>query len=102
VTRVRWTEEALQRLADIEDFVAGSNPSAAIELVARLIERGESLARFPKRGRSVPEVPGSDLRELVIDNYRLVYRQRGARVEILTVFEAHRLLPAEDLPPAKR
>jgi plasmid stabilization system protein ParE len=45
----------------------------------------------------VPELPRSDLRELVEGNYRIVYRVRGRVVEVITVFEAHRRLPEKDL-----
>jgi hypothetical protein len=33
-------------------------------------------------------------------HYRLVYRGQAGRVEILTVFEGHRLPPWEDLSPS--
>jgi plasmid stabilization system protein ParE len=55
------------------------------------------LATLWRRGRHVPELPGSPLRELTEGNYRLVYRIREGVVEVLTVFEGHRLLPREDL-----
>ncbi len=48
-------------------------------------------------GRQLPEVSGSDLRELIDGNYRIVYRVRKKNVEIITVFEAHRLFPECDL-----
>ena len=95
--RVVWTEQAFLRLAEIEDFVARDNPPAAVRLVSRLIEKAEVLTKFPQMGRQVPEVPGSDLRELIEGNYRIVYRVRNRVVEIITVFEAHRLLPDDDL-----
>ncbi len=82
--------------------MTADDPVAAVALTTRLIGRGESLARFPRRGRRVPELPGSGLRELVEGHYRLVYRERAGRVEILTVFEGHRLPPWEDLPPTRR
>jgi plasmid stabilization system protein ParE len=47
-------------------------------------------------GRRVPEIPGSDLRELVIRNYRIVYRVHHETIQILTVFESHKLLPQQD------
>jgi plasmid stabilization system protein ParE len=100
--KVRWTEQALTRLADIEDFVAADDPAAAVALTTELVERGNSLARFPRRGRRVPELPESGLREIVEGQYRLVYRVRAGRVEILTVFEGHRLPPWDDLPPNRR
>lgn len=99
--KVRWTEQAVARLAEIEEFLATHDPAAALALVARLIERGESLARFPGRGRRVPELPGSGFREVLEGRYRIVYRERMGRLEILTVFEGHRVPPWEDLPPTK-
>jgi hypothetical protein len=38
------------------------------------------------------------LRDLVVGNYRLVYRRRPETVEVLTVFEGHRLLRRDELP----
>ncbi len=95
--RVRWTEQAFTRLADIEDFVAADSPTAARRLSARLVRRASTLARNPRIGRLVPELPGSELRELIEGHYRIVYRVRSRAVEILTVFEGHRLLPLTDI-----
>ena len=48
------------------------------------------------RGR-VPESSCEDLREIVEGNYRIVYRLRPDSVEVLLVFEAHRMFPEVDL-----
>ncbi|MCP5109995.1 MAG: type II toxin-antitoxin system RelE/ParE family toxin [bacterium] len=96
--RVVWTRQAFERLAEIEDFIARDNPRAAEQHPERLIARTGPLAVHAQLGRIVPEVPGGNLRELVEDNYRIVYRFCGDVVEVLTVFEGHHLLPKEDLP----
>ncbi|MDT8424329.1 MAG: type II toxin-antitoxin system RelE/ParE family toxin, partial [Desulfuromonadales bacterium] len=63
----------------------------------KLIRRTDVLYEQPRAGRLVPEAPGTELRELIEGNYRIVYRLIGADIEILTVFEAHkRFLPARD------
>lgn len=95
--KVLWTEQALVRLAEIEAFVESQNPAAAVSLIARLVARGESLTKLWRRGRSLPELPSSSLRELVEGNYRIVYRHRRGAIEILTVFEGHRLIPFDDI-----
>lgn len=95
--KVRWTHQAFLRLAEIEDFIARDNPEAAARLVDRIIDRGAALVDQPLRGRLLPELPGTGLRELILDNYRIVYRVEGDEVLVLTVFEGHRLLPKEDL-----
>jgi toxin ParE1/3/4 len=40
----------------------------------------------------LPEIGNPDMRELVYRGYRIVYRLKGDALEILTVFEGHRLL----------
>jgi len=95
--KVVWTRQAFVRLAEIEDFIALDSHAAAEAHTAQLIHRAEALAQFPEMGRSVPELAGSDLRELIEGNYRIVYRIRARRIEVLTVFEGHHLLPVQDL-----
>jgi len=96
--KVAWTDQALNRLAAIREHIAQDNPAAALRLVASLVERVDSLSRFSRRGRPVPGHAAEGLRELIDGNFRIVYRVRAGTVEILTVFERHRLLPDEDLP----
>ena len=52
---------------------------------------------LPTRGRIVPEFNQENLRELLIDNYRLVYRIKMTSIEVITVFEGHRELHKKDL-----
>ncbi len=68
------------------------DPATAVVFVERLIRRTDILVDQPQAGRTVPEVPGRELRELIEGNYRLVYRITGFTAEMLTVFEAHKSL----------
>ena len=80
-------------------FIAQDDPVAADRHLRRLIARADVLTEFPSFGRQLPELRGTDLRELVEGNDRLVYRVRGQTIEVLTVFEGHHLLPVEDISP---
>jgi plasmid stabilization system protein ParE len=95
--KVIWSEQALTRLVDIQDFVIRANPTAAERLVHRIVERGDGLSRFPQMGRVVPELPGTGIREIIEGHYRIVYRVQAKVVQVLTVFEGHRQFPREDL-----
>jgi toxin ParE1/3/4 len=99
--KVVWTAQAWERLLEIETFIAEDAPGAATKLVDRLISRADALPHHPDRGRRLPEMSASGLRELVVGNYRIVYRRGSQVVEILTVFEGHRLLRREDLPAGR-
>jgi toxin ParE1/3/4 len=96
---VVWTLEALDRLIEIEDYIARDNPGRATRFIELLIGRGFSLTNNPLRGRIVPEFSDPRIRELLIRDYRLVYRSAPNRIEILTVFEGHRQFRTDDLKP---
>jgi plasmid stabilization system protein ParE len=96
--KVFWTEQALACLTEIEDFISQDDPAAAVQLIEKLIARTDILQAQPHAGRRVPEVPKSAFRELVEANYRIVYRIQEGAVEMLTVFEAHRLYPGTKGP----
>lgn len=98
VWRVVWTEQALERLQEIEDFISQDSAERAVAYVNRLIERGENLAEFPTSGRRIPELNTEELREILEGNYRLVYRLKTERIEVLTVFEGHQQFPYKEIP----
>ncbi len=79
----------------IADFIAVDNPTAAEHWVESLIELANRAAALPFSGRRVPEVGRDDVREFLLRSYRLVYRVLDQAVDVLTVFEGHRLLPVE-------
>jgi toxin ParE1/3/4 len=95
--KVIWTEQALVRLIEIQDFIARPNPYAAERLVHRIVERGDGLSKFPEMGRTVPELSGTGIREIIEGRYRIVYRVQAKVIQILTVFEGHRQFPTEDV-----
>ena len=95
---LKWAQEALERLFEIEAFIAKDSPERAATFVDLLIGHVESsLPDNPRLGRTVPEIANPDIRELLFRNYRIVYRLTGTRIQILTVFEGHRLLRNEEI-----
>ncbi|MFA7404123.1 MAG: type II toxin-antitoxin system RelE/ParE family toxin [Pelobacteraceae bacterium] len=90
---VTWSREAGENLIDIEEFIARDSVERAIRFVDDLIDHAEAmLAENPGSGRTVPEIGNPNFRELIYRGYRIVYRLNGDRIDILTVFEGHRLL----------
>lgn len=89
---VIWTKESLERLYEIEEYIARDSLERAEQFVNYLIERGESVAENPHIGRIVPEISNPDIREILVKKYRIVYRIQSNLIVILTVFEGHKLL----------
>jgi len=84
-------------LLEIKDFIAQDSPKRAHQFIGLLIEKGESLSENPRRGRTVPETSNPYIRELIVEKYRIVYRIYRDQIEILTVFEGHRLLKSGEI-----
>lgn len=91
---VFWTRPALDSLLDLVRYIQLDNPSAAQRLAAQIKTKVSHLERFPSFGRVVPEFPHSGLREILIGNYRIIYRvvKEASRVEVLAVRHSARLL----------
>lgn len=96
--KIVWTDEAVKRLFDIEEYISQDNPERAVKLIDDVIKHTETiLSGNPEIGRTVPETENTSIRELVFNRYRIVYRLNKNKIEILTVFEGHRLLKIEEI-----
>ncbi len=95
--KIYWTKEALNNLQEIEDFISQDNLNAAIKLIDKIISLVEDLIEFPRKGRIVPELSIDQIREILHKNYRIVYLIKKNSIDIITVFESHKLLNREKL-----
>lgn len=97
---VVWTNRALSDLESIGDYIARDNPNAAAHWVRRLLAAAENASAAPLAGRRVPELAREEVREVFLRSYRIVYRIATDHIEVITVFEGHRLFPDDvDRPP---
>ena len=93
MTRILWSPQSLRDLESIRAYIAGDSPTYAALVVERIVDAVERLAAFPESGRMVPERDSPDIREVIVRPYRVVYRVRPGRVEIVTVFRSSRQIP---------
>ena len=71
--RVVWTETAWIDLESVADNIARDSPYYAASLVRQIRDHARSLSRMAMRGHVVPEIGDKQIRELIIQNYRLIY-----------------------------
>ena len=93
--KLAWSERAKRDLVAIGRFIARDKPSAAREWVEKLRECARRAAAMPHAGRIVPEIERTDVREVFLRHYRIVYLVSKTSVIVLTVVEGHRLLPLD-------
>ncbi|GAA3589554.1 MULTISPECIES: type II toxin-antitoxin system RelE/ParE family toxin [Marinobacter] len=82
-----YTDEAIEDLKRLREFIAVHNPSAASRIAAELVTKIELLPDFPKMGTPVEMAPLPDsIRDMVFGNYVVRYSVHGSAIIILRVW----------------
>lgn len=92
MVEVEWSEAAKSDLKGIMEYISQDSPQYAEYLYERIFESIDSLKSFPNMGRQVPELKNPNMRELILQNYRIVYQYFEEKIEIITIFHSKRLL----------
>ena len=93
--RLKWTIQAVEDIEAIYEFIAKDSISYARLFTKDILQSVKRLDNFPKSCRIVPDLSNKNIREIILGNYRIIYRIKPDLVEILTVYHSARLLKAD-------
>jgi len=93
--RVHWTNNAIEHLVNIYEYIALNSPTYAKQMVNRITRRSAQIGDQPFSGRQVPEYQADDIRELIENPYRIIYRLKQDQIDVVAVIHGARLLPDE-------
>lgn len=80
-----YTDEAIEDLQRLREFIAIHNPSAAGRIAAELVGKIDLLPDFPKMGTPVEMAPDS-VRDMVFGKYVIRYSVHTSVIIILRVW----------------
>ena len=89
VQKIKWTIRALNDLHDIYEFIAKDSMRYAQVQVEGIQNAALNLTNFPLIGLIVPEFPLLSYREILICNYRVIYRFEEEQGLIIIMAVAH-------------
>jgi addiction module RelE/StbE family toxin len=93
MVKITWTEQSLNDVENIAQFIAMDSEKFAKIQVSRFFNSSLILETFPFSGRIVPELNRTDIRELIQGNYRIIYKiVSDNQIDILTVHHSRRQL----------
>ncbi|MBW6517650.1 MAG: type II toxin-antitoxin system RelE/ParE family toxin [ANME-2 cluster archaeon] len=92
MARIIWSPNASDDLESICEFIAIDSEYYARSFAKGIIKAIERLIVFPESGRIVPEYNLNNIREIIYQNYRIVYRIKSDIIEIVTIVHGARLL----------
>ncbi len=90
---VVWAEIAENDLVKTIEYLSEDSPSIALKILRKIKKQTEALTVFPERCRIVPELHYNGIniyREMVIDQWRVLYRISGSKVFVLSVVDSRR------------
>jgi len=88
--RIEWTKPALADMQAIRDYIGRDSSYYAARFIDKVIASIEKLAEFPQTGRTVEDAENDNIRELLFQNYRIIYQADSQRVLILAVIHGAR------------
>ena len=80
--RVIWTDSAKHALDEVIAYISQESPDGAVRVLTSALDTAASLSTLAERGRVVREIGESTLRDLLVYDYRMLYRVREDRVVI--------------------
>ena len=93
--QVKLSRSAEFDIEDIVRYISVDDPDQALRFGRFLINHARGLAKFPERGRVVPEFDDDSMREIIVKRYRIVYRlnHHQRSIEIIRFWHAARDTP---------
>jgi len=79
----------------IYEYISKDSPLYAQRMVDRLTQRSEQIATFPWSGRKVLEYEAENIREVIEESYRIIYRIKPNQLDVLAVIHSSQLLSLE-------
>ena len=87
MAKIRWTNEAVNWLEEIYEYISLENPNAAHKVVTGIYSKAQILSEFPKIGHIYRDEIEGEIRILLYGHYRITYFLRSDKtVDILGVF----------------
>jgi addiction module RelE/StbE family toxin len=72
--KLTWSQSAWDDLEESAEYISRDSPNYARVFVNEIRKTAQSLVTLSERGRIVPEFNTSEIREVFVRSYRLIYR----------------------------
>ena len=97
--KIKWTLPAVDDLEAIREYIGRDSEFYASSFIEKILHTVDMLEKFPELGRNVPEANNPNIREVIFQNYRIMYRILGDTIQIIAVIRGSRDITRWPLKP---
>ena len=97
--KIQWTVPAVDDLESIREYIARDSNIYAANFIEKILNAVDMLIDFPEIGRIVPESDNSMIREIIFQNFRIIYRNLSESIQIIAVIRGSRDISKWPLKP---
>ncbi|VAX38028.1 hypothetical protein MNBD_UNCLBAC01-729 [hydrothermal vent metagenome] len=87
---VIWSYEAVEDLESIAAYISRDSEFYAASLVEEVMAATRVLVKFFEMGRVVPEFEDCAIREIFVEEYRIIYSIEKMRIDVLGIIHGRR------------
>lgn len=95
MVKIEWHPRALEDLHSIYKFISRDSVYYAKTILLNIKNEVKTLSNFPKIGRKVPECNRENIRELILQNYRVIYHIETEEILIIGIFHSKQQIDLE-------
>ncbi len=93
MVKIVWTDKSINDLKEVFDYISEDSIRCAHLMVVKIYQKAQIISNNPFLLKKVPEFDDPSIRELIVANYRIIYKIKNEyQVEILRVYHSARLL----------
>lgn len=93
MAEVRWTDQAIHDMQSIADYISQDSLRYAQIQVQRFFELELVISVQPLSGRIVLELNNKTIREMIVGQYRIIYRLLNKeRIDVITIHHSKKHL----------
>ena len=85
-----WSSPSIKDLENLKNYISQDSVQYASIFISKIIKHTEQLLNFPEIGRIVPERNQKEIREIIFQHYRIIYKVTSTSINILTVCHGSR------------
>ena len=95
--KITWSPLAIERVTEIAQYISEHDSGYATELVEKIFNRVLQLETFPESAPIVQDINRTDIRQLLVANYQIMYRIKEEEILVLSVRHDRQIINEIDL-----